>query len=389
MKIFKSIAILLGTTALISGAYIVKKGDTLWDLSEEFFQDPFTWPDLWEKNRHIADPHWIYPGDSIYLGEQQAADSTVAEPAPQLPPPSPCGATSDTALPNGVKSAGCETDSRENNFENMIGDLRSRSKIQKQKKVENVYYYQKRPQPKIFNAYYQIHSPIVYTLDELKEDSSWFSIISGEKTEPLIHIPETEIVIGIGKNTNQKVKKGDLVEIWDAKKISIPSRTGNSFSEQALLRLAGYAKITAIGDTLSRAIIVQSFREIYIRQAKARLKRDFKPINVNGYKSEKEASFEEMAQVSYAMDPTLVIGAYSYILIDKGIQEGFKPGNAVAIWEKDKSDASIPPRLLGRGVITGADEDNASVLIRELYSNSRRVDLGHSVSVTHRANIVK
>ena len=49
MKIFKSIAILLGTTALISGAYIVKKGDTLWDLSEEFFQDPFTWPDLWEK----------------------------------------------------------------------------------------------------------------------------------------------------------------------------------------------------------------------------------------------------------------------------------------------------------------------------------------------------
>ena len=96
-----------------------------------------------------------------------------------------------------------------------------------------------------------------------------------------------------------------------------------------------------------------------------------------------------MAQVSYAMDPTLVIGAYSYILIDKGIQEGFKPGNAVAIWEKDKSDASIPPRLLGRGVITGADEDNASVLIRELYSNSRRVDLGHSVSVTHRANIVK
>ncbi|MEE0876027.1 MAG: peptidoglycan-binding protein, partial [Fibrobacteraceae bacterium] len=236
---------------------------------------------------------------------------------------------------------------------------------------------------------YQIHSPIVYTLDELKEDSSWFSIVSGEKTEPLIHIPETEIVVGIGKNTSQKVKKGDLVEIWDAKKISIPSRAGNSFSEQALLRLAGYAKITAIGDTLSRAIIVQSFREIYIRQAKARLKRDFKPINVNGYKSEKEASFEEMAQVSYAMDPTLVIGAYSYVLIDKGIQEGFKPGNAVAIWEKDKSDASIPPRLLGRGVITGADEDNASVLIRELYSNSRRVDLGHSVSVTHRANIVK
>lgn len=387
MKICKSIAILLGSTALIAGAYIVKEGDTLWDLSEEFFQDPFTWPDLWEKNRHIQDPHWIYPGDSIYLGEPQVSDAGEETPPP--PPPSPCGISADTNLPAGVTAVGCDSDSREGNFENMLGDLRSRSKIQKQKKADNVYYYQKRPQPKIFNAYYQIHSPIIYTLEELKEDSSWFSITSGEKNQPLIHIPETEIVIGIGKNTDIKAKKGDLVEIWDAKKISIPSREGNSFSDQALLRLAGYAKITAVGDTLSRALIVQSFREIYIRQAKACLKRDFKPINVNGYKAEKEANLDDMAQVSYAMDPTLVIGAYSYILIDQGTSNGYRTGDAVAIWEKDKSDASIPPRLLGRGVITGADEDNASILIRELYSNSRRVEVGHSVSVTHRASIVK
>lgn len=387
MKICKTIAILLGSTALIAGAYIVKKGDTLWDLSEEFFQDPFTWPDLWEKNRHIQDPHWIYPGDSIYLGEPQVSEGEV--PPPKAPTPPPCGTVLDTNLPAGVTAVGCDSDSRGNNFENMLGDLRSRSKIQKQKKEENIYYYQKRPQPKIFNAYYQIHSPLVYTLEELKEDSSWFSITSGEKAEPLIHIPESEIVIGIGKNTDIKAKKGDLVEIWDAKKVSIPNRSGTAFQDQALLRLAGYAKITAVGDTLSRALIVQSFREIYIRQAKACLKRDFKAINVNGYNSEKEASFEEMAQVSYAMDPTLVIGAYSYILIDKGNSEGYKTGDAVAIWEKDNSDASIPPRLLGRGIITGSDSSRASVLIRELYSSSRRIEVGHSVSVTHRASIVK
>lgn len=387
MKICKTIAILLGSTALIAGAYIVKKGDTLWDLSEEFFQDPFTWPDLWEKNRHIQDPHWIYPGDSIYLGEPQVSEGEV--PPPKAPTPPPCGTVLDTNLPAGVTAVGCDSDSRGDNFENMLGDLRSRSKIQKQKKEENIYYYQKRPQPKIFNAYYQIHSPLVYTLEELKEDSSWFSITSGEKAEPLIHIPESEIVIGIGKNTDIKAKKGDLVEIWDAKKVSIPNRSGTVFQDQALLRLAGYAKITAVGDTLSRALIVQSFREIYIRQAKACLKRDFKAINVNGYNSEKEASFEEMAQVSYAMDPTLVIGAYSYILIDKGNSEGYKTGDAVAIWEKDNSDASIPPRLLGRGIITGSDSSRASVLIRELYSSSRRIEVGHSVSVTHRASIVK
>ena len=69
MQFFKCATICLGLSALIASAYIVKEGDTLWDLSDEFLHDPFAWPDLWENNRHIQDPHWIYPGDSIYFGD--------------------------------------------------------------------------------------------------------------------------------------------------------------------------------------------------------------------------------------------------------------------------------------------------------------------------------
>ena len=47
--------------------YTVKKGDTLWDLSERFSDSPWVWPDLWQENKQIPNPHWIYPGNRIRL----------------------------------------------------------------------------------------------------------------------------------------------------------------------------------------------------------------------------------------------------------------------------------------------------------------------------------
>lgn len=58
------------TLTLKSGhpdTYVVKKGDTLWDISAFFLNDPWRWPTLWGVNPQIANPHLIYPGDQLTL----------------------------------------------------------------------------------------------------------------------------------------------------------------------------------------------------------------------------------------------------------------------------------------------------------------------------------
>lgn len=47
--------------------YIVKRGDTLWDISTHFLVEPWRWPEIWQTNPQVANPHLIFPGDELAL----------------------------------------------------------------------------------------------------------------------------------------------------------------------------------------------------------------------------------------------------------------------------------------------------------------------------------
>ncbi|MDF3071211.1 MAG: hypothetical protein K0R38_6812 [Polyangiaceae bacterium] len=53
--------------------HVVRKGDTLWDLCDSYYSNPWGWPKVWSYNPQIVNPHWIYPGDQVRLRDPSDA----------------------------------------------------------------------------------------------------------------------------------------------------------------------------------------------------------------------------------------------------------------------------------------------------------------------------
>lgn len=74
----------------VPDGHTVRRGDTLWEISGRYYQNPYQWPKLWANNPQIQNPHWIYPGDRVSLrdgsGGAQVGNLGFAKSRGAVPP---------------------------------------------------------------------------------------------------------------------------------------------------------------------------------------------------------------------------------------------------------------------------------------------------------------
>jgi hypothetical protein len=86
----KLTALLIGLLLTFSAAtavlaqdtvHVVKKGDTLWDITRHYLHNPWKWPVVWSNNEDITNPHLIYPGDRVILSKKDGKTTITIIPA--------------------------------------------------------------------------------------------------------------------------------------------------------------------------------------------------------------------------------------------------------------------------------------------------------------------
>ncbi|HTP64899.1 MAG TPA: LysM domain-containing protein [Geobacteraceae bacterium] len=293
--------------------YVIKKGDTLWGLSDKFLKDPHYWPDLWARNpQQITNPHLIFPGQRLKI----YPDRIEIETAPEAKAP---------AAPEAVK----ETKEMKETVEKVVQERRFPVRgdgFILEKSLRPAGFIVATHQDRILNG----TDDVVYTdIGRLQGGKGGARYSLFRKMDPVSH-PVTSVILGY------KV---------------IP---------------LGSLKLSVLEEKSSKAVITDSLKEIstgdFLLPYRNR-KRDVilkaADCNLSGYVLESQSG-------------VITIGSGEIVFLDLGKAQGIKAGNLVYIVrevvpEKKFYDLRQPVKLpfdvLGAAVVVETGENTSAALV--------------------------
>jgi len=296
--------------------YIIKKGDTLWGISERFINDPYYWPNLWANNPELTNPHLIYPGKEIRLyGGRVIVVPTYTLPEETADAPTP---DAEEGLPETVAE------------------------------------------------------PIEPTLEKVFKTgggSEGFIIADAKPLGIIVDsvddrtlLTENDTVF-LRMEDAAVVSVGDIYGLYERGDLVSHPVTNKTYGN--MMHDLGYLQVTGIGTGYVTAKIGKVFREV---QRGAELYPYVPPVmEISLKKSEKEL----MGHIISTHSKKLTQGQHDVVFIDIGAEDGLAVGNMLYITRPRKitekglqqADAPLPDELLGAAVVIETRTKTSSALI--------------------------
>ncbi len=323
-----------------SDYHVVNDGDTMWDLSGRYYGDSYEWPRMWSHNAHITNPHWIYPGDIVYLREDSGAAGASA------------GRNQDTSSESGGKSRASD-DINRGMFLPLGGYITT-------------------------------------------EEPQYVGRIIASRKEASMLAEHDTAWVGWGEDAysdkeKEEIEKEDRTEMREAEDVAKGDRFAvvreigelKDDEEEKVIarkyRVLGEVVVTKTEDDAYDEIkIIQSWHEMYRGDLLIPYERQLKVVK------QSKANNDNVATIVDTLNPGSMFGEHSYVFLNKGAQDGVRTGNRFFVYQRYEGlhkgvdgelDPKVPWTRVGQVLVLDVRENYSTAVVidskRELVVGDR------------------
>lgn len=325
-----------------SDYHVVADGDTMWDLSGRYYGDTYEWPRMWSYNSHITNPHWIYPGDIVYLRDNQGGSG-----AGEQPTTDGGGATTTKSTQRAqgmyLPLGGYITE----------GEVQYVGRIVASRKEANML---------------------------AEHDTAWVGWGDGAYSDKEKEDTAKE----------DRLEVGDPGEVTKGDKFAVVREVGTLTDDDGKVIAHKYVVLGAVEVTKVAAEkdgekqyydevkVTESWQEIYRGDALIPYERQLKVVE------QSKAENDGVARIVDTLQPGSIFGEHSYVFIDKGAADGVRMGNRFFAYQRYEGlhfgadgplDDKVPWTRVGQLLVLDVREHYSTALVidskRELVVGDR------------------
>ncbi|HVQ46384.1 MAG TPA: LysM peptidoglycan-binding domain-containing protein [Gemmatimonadales bacterium] len=361
----------------------VRPGDTLWDLSRQYFGDPFLWPEIYRLNTNVVeDPHWIYPGEVLRL---QGGPEVAAVPSEDTPVPPEPGApvSAEAGSDSGMAGAPADSNMAEPGLaEAQVGELQDTEPERDADDLSALFGHQQRPvesgiEGGISRLYRPIREDEFYSSGFLSEEQKLpFGQLLGSVTPQQISTSSPHKGARIYSEVGIRPPAGAKYEVGDTLLIVRIDREINDWG--LVLVPTGLIRVTDVGGPEDVGVVVQQYAQILNNQFLLPAEKFPDPGSVRSV----PISDGVHGQVIQSRDLQQLKGPLDVLFIDRGRKDGVNLGDIFEVRsskryvEAPQGEAETLDEVMALVQVVHVGEQSSSVRIAKLIQPNIRPGAG-------------